>query len=69
MRVNLYRSNGGIEQHHHDSPASADVMFNSWKPLVRNPFGRVYRVTMTDPLAGDRVVRDTDSECGIGVLR
>lgn len=42
--------------------ANADTAFRMWCQVILNPFCRTSRVTLTDPMAGGRIVRDTDRE-------
>lgn len=63
MNLNVYPTN-----EHHDietselSTAKADAAFKMWCEVLRTPWGKNRRVTLTDPLAGNRLVRDSDRE-------
>jgi hypothetical protein len=48
----------------------ADRIFDAHKQLVEIPWTSTARVTMTDPGAGDRVIKDSDWEVfGFGRMR
>jgi hypothetical protein len=40
----------------------AEVAFATYKYSVRSPYSLYYRVTLTDPSAGNRILKDTDTE-------
>lgn len=63
MNLNIYPTNeyDDIETIVLDS-AKADAAFNIWCDVLRHPWGKHRRVTLTDPLAGNRLVRCTDLE-------
>lgn len=44
------------------SARQADDIYNSLISMVTVPYEKYYRVTLVDPLAGGRIVRDTDHE-------
>jgi hypothetical protein len=64
MDVNFYsRLRSGRMHTMGDQPCDvADRIFNAHKDLVSIPWTAHYRVTISDPLAGDRIIRDSDLE-------
>lgn len=63
MNVNRYErgEHGRIVVTSHRA-RQAEVAFASYKHSVRSPYSIYYRVTLTDPHAGNRIVKDTDKE-------
>lgn len=66
--LNVYPTNERDDILHYDlTAAKADSAFKMWCDVLRHPWGTKRRVTITDPLAGDRLIRDTDREVfGLG---
>lgn len=63
MKLNVYPTNDRDDIKTYDlTPAKADTAFKMWCDVLRTPWGTNRRVTLTDPLAGNRIVRDTDIE-------
>lgn len=63
MNLNVYPTNDRDDIETFDlTPAKADRAFKMWCTVLRSPWGTKRRVTLTDPLAGNRIVRDTDVE-------
>lgn len=62
MDVHRYTPAGKLDKTCGISAAAADRIYMAHIPMVRTPFSRYYRITLVDPLAGDRIVRDTDHE-------
>lgn len=62
------RLKGGTLRRFRNIPCeTANQMFVEHKKLMHDPFTTYYRVSLIDPLAGDRVVRDSDWEVfGLG---
>jgi len=55
MHLNLYRKSGKIKTF----PVPSVVGYNRCLAILGNPYSNFYRVTLTDPLAGDRILRDS----------
>lgn len=62
MNIERYKSNGYKDVTKNITPAAADRLYNQVSWQARTPFAPYYRIVLTDPLAGDRIVRDTDHE-------
>lgn len=62
MNVERFKPNGYKDTTHGISPAAADRIYAAHIPMVRTPFSKYYRVVVTDPQAGGRIIRDTDHE-------
>lgn len=63
MNLNVYPNDDHRDIMTFDlTPANADWAFRTWCTLLQHPWSKASRVTLTDPLAGDRIVRDTDCE-------
>jgi hypothetical protein len=55
MHLNLYRKSGRIQTHLVGDTSAYHGMLQ----IINHPWARFYRVTLTDPLAGDRILRDS----------
>lgn len=64
MDLKLYSrlAGGTIKTIHMPDSASADRAFNEHKKLIEIPWAATYRVTLTDPMLGGYISRDTDLE-------
>lgn len=62
MDVHRYTPAGKLDKTLNISAAAADKIYTAHLPMVITPFTRYYRVVLVDPLAGGRIVRDTDHE-------
>lgn len=62
MEIHRYTPAGTIDKTKNITPAAADRLYNQVSWQARTPFAPYYRIVLTDPLAGDRIVRDTDHE-------
>jgi hypothetical protein len=55
MHLNLYRKSGKIKTF----IVPSVVAYNRTLALIDSPYSNYFRVTLTDPLAGDRILRDS----------
>lgn len=62
MDVHRYTPAGKLDKTCGISSAAADLIYTSHLPMVYTPFSRYYRITLVDPMAGGRIIRDTDHE-------
>lgn len=62
MDIERYTPQGRIDRTCGLRADQANTIYESFLPMVITPFTRYYRVTLVDPLAGGRIVRDTDHE-------
>lgn len=62
MDVTLWRRSGHKTTIRNVSSQESDRIFNSQKKILDHPCTTFYRITAEDPLAGGRVVRDSDLE-------
>lgn len=62
MNIERYRPDGFKDVTKNVTPAAADKLYNQVSWQARTPFAPYYRIVLTDPLAGGRIVRDTDQE-------
>lgn len=62
MEIHRFTPAGHIDKTVNITPAAADRLYNQVSWQARTPFAPYYRIVLTDPLAGGRIVRDTDQE-------
>ena len=70
MVLNVYPVNDhdDIVRYYGLTSEKADAAFKMWCSVLRTPFGTKRRVTLTDPMRGNYIVRDTDKEVfGLGM--
>ena len=62
MDVHRMTPQGRIDKTCGISCQAANAEYDRLKFMAETPFSKYYRITLVDPLAGNRIMRDTDHE-------